>query len=173
MPASLPPLPRRVVIASLAAGTIGGASIGLAGCDVIDDALGGDDPGSGGATAPPADADSTLVDRTLLLLTTNAVLARSMAGAHPELSARCSRFARLLDAHGAELTEDGTTPQAPPTAGSAVPGSRVKALRVLDDAEGTVENNLIDAAQEATSGALAQTLASMAAAYAQHRARFA
>ncbi len=61
MPARATPIPRRVLVT----GSLAGAALLAAGCDPVDDLLGGeDDPGVSGAvtpTAPAVDADSDLV----------------------------------------------------------------------------------------------------------------
>ncbi|MFB9765600.1 hypothetical protein ACFFOS_14505, partial [Nocardioides kongjuensis] len=102
MPARHRPVPRRLVLV----GGIGAATVLLTGCDAIDDVLGSDDdPGVSGAvtpTAPPADADSSLVESVLASISTTGALAAATASAVPGLKV-AARLARVHDAHAAEL----------------------------------------------------------------------
>ncbi|GAA1524477.1 hypothetical protein [Nocardioides humi] len=164
MPDSPASVPRRLVLA----GGLGGAALALAGCDLLDDVLGGDDdPGVSGAvtpTAPPADADSTLVEGILEAIAATGALATATGTAFPGLARIGSRLARLHDAHAAEL--GGTATTDPPQVAAA----RKPARAALLAAEADLQERLVGAAQQARSGALAQVLAAMAAAIAQQRA---
>jgi hypothetical protein len=136
----------------------------LTGCDAIDDVLGsGDDPGVSGSvtpTAPPADADSSLVESVLASISTTGALAAATAGAVPGLKV-AARLARIHDAHAAELGGSVTAPD------PDVPADRAAARAALVSAEAALRDRLVDAAREAHSGGLAQVLASMAAALGQ------
>ncbi|MDQ6524248.1 hypothetical protein RB608_11580 [Nocardioides sp. LHD-245] len=167
MPDSPPPVSRRLVLA----GGIGGATLALTGCDLIDDVLGGPDdtgaPGVSGAvtpTAPAADADSSLVGDTVEAISTTGALAAAVAAGFPALARRGARLARIHDAHAAEL--GGAVTAAAP----AVPGDPKQAWATLLAAEAELQQRLVAAAQQAHSGALAQVLAAMAAALAQQQA---
>lgn len=170
MPASPPPVSRRLVVA----GGIGGAALALSGCDLLDDVLGGDDdPGVSGTpsgtvtpTAPAADADSTLVEGVVTAISGTSALATATGAAVPGLARATATLTRIHASHAAEL--GGTiTPATPPP---AVPAARAAALRRLLRAEADLQGRLVDAAQQAHSGALAQLFAAMAAALAQQQA---
>ncbi len=145
-------------------GGIGAATVLLTGCDAIDDVLGsGDDPGVSGAvtpTAPPADADSSLVESVLASISTTGALAAATASAVPGLKV-AARLARVHDAHAAELGGSVTAP-AP-----EVTTDRAASRAALVSAEAALRDRLVDAAREAHSGSLAQVLAAMAAALGQ------
>ena len=170
MPAALPSASRRLVVA----GGLGGLALALTGCDQVDKLFGGADdsgvstgPGTTvSPTAPAEDADSALVDEIVTVLSTTAALATQVGTQVPSLARIGARLARLHDAHVREL---GATPAAgtPPP---KVPAARRPALRQLLAGESDLQNQLVAAAQSAHSGALAQLLASMAAAVAQQRA---
>lgn len=131
---------------------------------MIDGVLGsGDDPGVSGAvtpTAPPADADSGLVESVLAAISTTGALAAATAEALPGLKV-AARLARVHDAHAAELGGSVTAP-APD-----VPADRAAARAALVSAETALRDRLVDGAREAHSGGLAQVLAAMAAALGQ------
>ncbi|TNM45050.1 hypothetical protein FHP29_04320 [Nocardioides albidus] len=164
MPARPTPVSRRLVLT----GGIGGAALALTACDAIDDVLGGDsDPGVSGAltpTAPPADADSTLVEDVLAAISSTGALATATAAAVPGLARLGSRLARIHGAHASEL--GGTVDAEAPT----VAPDRAAARAALLAAESDLQDTLVGAARRAHSGALAQVLASMAAALAQQQA---
>ncbi|MBM0126899.1 hypothetical protein, partial [Pimelobacter simplex] len=128
MPARPRPVSRRLVLGC----GIGGATLALGACDVIDGVLGsGDDPGVSGAvtpTAPPADADSGLVESVLAAISTAGALAAATAEALPGLKV-AARLARVHDAHAAELGGSVTAP-APD-----VPADRAAARAALVSAE--------------------------------------
>jgi len=150
------------------AGGLAGTAVALVGCDAVDDLLGGDDdPGVSGAvtpTAPAVDADSDLVATVLEAVTATGALATAVGTTVPALAGVATRLARLHEVHATELggAEAADAP--------AVPASRAAALRRLVQAETRLQDRLVTAAGEAESGALAQVLASMAAAVAQQRA---
>lgn len=149
-------------------GGLAASALALVGCDAVDDLLGDeDDPGVSGAvspTAPAVDADSDLVATVLEAVTATGALATAVGTAVPSLASAATRLARLHEAHAAEL---GGADQAD---APAVPAGRAAALRRLEQAESRLQDRLVTAAGEAESGALAQVLASMAAAVAQQRA---
>ncbi|MCR1781740.1 hypothetical protein KVF89_04260 [Nocardioides carbamazepini] len=167
MPDSPPSVSRRLVLA----GGIGSAALVLAGCDLIDDVLGDDDdPGVSGAvtpTAPAADADSTLVEGVVEAISATGALATATAAAAattPGLGRAGARLARIHDAHAAEL--GGSVAADAPE----VPGDAQQAWAALLAAEAELQHRLVEAAQQAHSGALAQVLAAMAASLAQQQA---
>lgn len=164
MPARPRLVSRRLVLRGGIAGGTGAAVLVLTGCDPIDDLLGsGDDPGVSGAvtpTAPPADADSSLVESVLAATSTAGALAAATASALPGLKV-AARLARVHDAHAAELGGSVTAP-APDVA-----TDRATARAALVSAENALRDRLVDAAREAHSGSLAQVLAAMAAALGQ------
>ena len=149
-------------------GGLAGTALALVGCDAVDDLLDGDDsPGVSGAvtpTAPAVDADSDLVATVLDAVTATGALATAVGTTVPALAGIATRLARLHEAHATEL--GGAEPADTP----AVPPGRAAALRRLVQAETRLQDRLVAAAEEAESGALAQVLASMAAAVAQQRA---
>lgn len=149
-------------------GGLAGTALALVGCDAVDGLLESDDgPGVSGAvspTAPAVDADSDLVARVLDAVTAAAALATAVGTTVPALAGVATRLARLHEAHANEL--GGADPADAP----AVPAGRAAALRRLAEAEARLQDRLVTAAGEAESGALAQVLASMAAAVAQQRA---
>ncbi|WP_435771964.1 hypothetical protein [Nocardioides sp. SYSU DS0651] len=144
-----------------------GAAVLTGGCDAVGDALGGEEAGPQGAgtpTAPAADADSRLVEEVGAAVAATGALASATADQVRGLAPIGRRLGRLHEAHAARLGWSGT-PEEPP-----VPRRRAAALRRLLEAERRLEQQLVDAALAAESGALAQVLASMAAAVAQQRA---
>lgn len=149
-------------------GGLAGAALALAGCDALDDLLDGDDgPGVSGAvspTAPAVDADSDLVATVLDEVTATGALATAVGTTVPALAGAATRLARLHEAHATEL--GGADPADVPV----VPTARAAALQSLARAEARLQDRLVEAAGRAESGALAQVLASMAAAVAQQRA---
>lgn len=149
-------------------GALAASALALVGCDAVDDLLGDeDDPGVSGAvtpTAPAVDADSDLVATVLEAVTATGALATAVGTTVPALASAATRLARLHEAHAVEL---GGADQAD---APAVPAGRAAALRRLEQAETRLQERLVTAAGEAESGALAQVLASMAAAVAQQRA---
>lgn len=149
-------------------GGLAGAALALAGCDAVDDLLDGDDgPGVSGAvspTAPAVDADSDLVATVLDEVTATGALATAVGTTVPALAGAATRLARLHEAHATEL--GGADPADAPV----VPTARAAALQSLTRAEARLQDRLVEAAGRAESGALAQVLASMAAAVAQQRA---
>lgn len=140
----------------------------LTGCAAVDELLSdGDDPGVSGAvspTAPAVDADSGLVDEVVAAIGAALALATATGTAVAALAPAGQQLARVHRAHLAEL--GGSVPDSTP----AVPASRPAALRAMLRSEARLQAGLLDAAGRAHSGALAQVLASMAAAVAQQRA---
>jgi hypothetical protein len=157
------PLSRRGVLA----GGVGALAVLATGCDAVDDVLGGDEPsGAPGAvtpTAPAADADSALVEETAAAIAETGALAAAVGAAVPGLAQVGRRLSRLHEAHATELGWSGAAAARPPRTGGAA------ALRRLLGAESRLQDQLAAAALKAESGALAQVLASMAAAVAQQR----
>jgi len=151
------PLHRRAVVA-LGVGLVG---LTAAGCDDADST------GRGGPTQPPADADSALVTRVAGSLLETAATARAIGAAVPALADVGDRLARLHERHARELGDTDDPPQ------RSVKGGRAVLRRRLGRAEQRLQERLVQAALDAESGALAQLLASMAAAVAQHREQLA
>ena len=166
MPAAPFPLTRRAVVT----GGLAGAALALTGCDAIGGVLDGDEsPGVSGAvtpTAPAVDADSDLVTSVLSSLHAAAALATAVGTTVPALAPVATPFARLHDAHVDRL--GGSPASADPA--PVVPGGRGAALQRLAQSETRLQARLVKAAGKAERGALAQVLASMAAAVAQQRA---
>jgi hypothetical protein len=127
----------------------------------------GDDAGSTGTsdpTVPAVDADSDLVAAVSEAIAGTSALATATGRAAPALRPLTRRLVALHEAH---LEELGGTADADP---GVVKGSREVARARLLRAEERLQRRLVEAALEAESGALAQVLASMAAAVAQQRA---
>lgn len=125
-----------------------------------------DDVGGAAAdtTVPAVDADSDLVERVGGQLTGALALAGATASSVPQVRPLARRLTALHRAHLAELSqsddiEDGT-----------VKGSAETARARLLRSEEKLQQQLVRAALDAESGALAQVFASMAAAIAQERA---
>lgn len=158
-------LPRRTFLALLT----GGSAVALAGCDALDQVLGDDGPDEPGVspTAPPVDADSTLVGDVARAIAVAAALATATGTAVPALARPALRLTRLHEAHAAELQSTTTADQ------PAVTGDRSAARAALLQSEADLQDRLVDAARSAGSGALAQLFASMAAGVAQQRAALA
>jgi hypothetical protein len=159
VPSPVPCASRRAV---LTGGTVAGAALlTLAGCGETR----ADDDGGAAAdtTAPAIDTDSDLVERVGGQLTNALALAAATAASVPQLRPLARRLAALHRAHLAELSqsddvEDGT-----------VKGSAETARARLLRSEEKLQQQLVRAALDAESGALAQVFASMAAAIAQER----
>lgn len=170
MPASPAPVSRRLLVA----GGIGGVALALSGCDLVDDVLGReDDPGVSGSpsgavtpTAPAKDADSALVEDVITAISATSALVTATAAAVPALAKVTATLTRLHTAHVTELGGTITAATTPPAAS----GPRPAALRRLLRAEAGLQTRLVEAAQQAQSGALAQLFAAMAAALAQQQA---
>jgi hypothetical protein len=149
--------------AVLTGGTVAGtALLTLSGCG----ATSADDDRAVGAdtTVPAVDTDSDLVTRVGGQLTSALALAVATARSVPQLRPLGRRLAALHRAHLGELSqpdevEDATVEGSPETA-------RARLLR----SEEKLQQQLVRAALDAESGALAQVFASMAAAIAQERA---
>ncbi len=146
----------------LVGGALGGVAA-LAGCGWLDDDA---DPPAGTVepTAPPVDADSELVDEIGREIAEAGAVAARVADRFAPLQPVARAFADLHDAHLGELQWDGTVERSPRL------GGRAEAERLLLEAEERVQGRLVRASLAAESGALAQVLASMAAAVAQQRA---
>ena len=150
--------------AVLTGGTVAGATLlAVSGCGLIDadDAARAvdDDP-----TAPAVDADSDLVEKVGGQVTKALALSVATGGSVPQVRALARRLSALHRSHLDELSQpddvdDGKVKGSPETA-------RARLLR----AEEKLQQQLVRAALEAESGALAQVFASMAAAIAQERA---
>ena len=163
MPDSPTPLTRR----GLLAGGLGGLALAASGCDAIDGVLGGEEaeqPGAVTPTAPAADADGVLVEEVAAAIAAAAALAAATAAAVPSLAPLVRPLERVHAAHAAELGWSGTAdaPDVRPAKGPA--------LRRVLRTEAALQDRLVAAVQDAQSGAVAQVLASMAAAVAQQRA---
>lgn len=124
-----------------------------------------DGPGvPGPADEPASDADSDLVERVTDDLAEAAALAAATGRAFPSLRPLTGPLASLHRAHGTEL---GGLPD--PATRSRPDGPASRARAALLAAEERLQRRLVQASVAAESGALAQTLASMAAAVAQRR----
>ena len=177
------PLPRASRRTALG-GTLAGA-LGLAGCAVGPGAGGGPaapvtttfgsrsdgspaGPGAAGTTDPDADPDAdpdtALVEVVLRQLSTAHHVVRENRRANPALSERLRPIERLHAVHAAEL---GTLQALTTTVPDA--GGRSAVLKRVAGTEQQLERRLVRGSVEARSGALAQLLASMAAAVTQVR----
>lgn len=163
MPSRASRTSRRAV---LTGGGIAGAALvatTLAGCGSVRP----DENGRAGAadpTAPAVDADSDLVGRVSKQLTSVLSLALATGASVPGLRPLARRWSSLHRAHLDELSEPDEAD------GGKVRGSAETARARLLRSEEKLQHQLVKAALEAESGALAQVFASMAAAVAQERA---
>ncbi len=159
------PRPARLTRRTAGGGALGATALGLSGCDVLDDVLGGDDdPGVSGAvtpTAPAIDDDSRLVGDIAAALAAASALATVVGTTAPALARSASRLSRMHEAHLVDL--GGADPAPAPD----FSGGKARGLRVLRASETDLQQRLVEGAERAGSGALAQVLASMAAAVAQ------
>lgn len=160
----LSPPPRASRRAVLTGGTVVGAALlATAGCGLRQP------EGSAGAavvdtTAPAVDADTDLVETVAGQLTSALDLAVATGAAVPRLRPVSRRLASLHRAHLRELSRPDDE------AGGKVKGSQETAKARLLRAEQKLQRELVQAALDAESGALAQVFASMAAAVAQELA---
>lgn len=158
-------LPEQVTRRTFAGAALAGAALLMGACEALD---GSGAPGASAtptvtATADAPDADAELAADLGRTLAEAAALATVTASAFPGLARAAERLARLHTTHAAELGH--TTPATAPT----VATSRAAAERTLVAAEETLQQELVDGSLRAEGGALAQVLASMAAAVAQQR----
>ncbi len=154
---------RRSLVGAVLLGTAGGCSLGPA------------DPDDPPTYTPPGapddvvtdapDPDAALVDDARAALSAAHRTAQGTARSHPRLAGELTPLARLHRGHVDEL--GGLLPDAgrPGPRGESDGRARRRVLAVEDD----LQQTLVTAAVQADSGALAQLLASMAAAVAQHR----
>jgi hypothetical protein len=117
--------------------------------------------------APEAkkDSDQVLVDATAAAIGRRAAIVDATVAAHVALAAPLQPLTKL---HAAHYTALGAT--AGTLEGPAVSPDAAAALTSLRSSETDLQKELAGAAGAATSGALAQTFASMAAAVAQQLA---
>jgi hypothetical protein len=147
-------LPRRALLAgALGTGTVL-ATGGLVGCSPTQETT--TPAGSVQPTAPAVDADSDLVESVGAMLATAWATATEIARTEPRVRRTARAFADLHAAHLDRLgvTADGAEPVPVEGAAGAALRGQEKGLR----------DRLVRAAVRAESGALAQVLASMAAA---------
>jgi hypothetical protein len=177
VPTPSPVVSRRVLLGT-SAGLI---ALGAAGCSLDSLDPTSDDPTitptsgaspsgstSAGATDTPSDVppdDAALVTKVLAAIALAHRTARGTRRAHRDLTTVLRRVEALHRAHADEL---GDMPAATGRVTRSGETS-ARALARVDRAEGRLQRTLVDAATAAGSGALAQTLASMAAAVAQVR----
>jgi hypothetical protein len=122
-------------------------------------------PATVSAPAAKRDADTATVDRLVTTIATRARLVADVATTHVGLATALAPLTTLHQAHLAVLTD------APPTAPSVmVPGRPDTALTAVRRGEADLQRALTAGAQQAASGPLARTLASMAAGVAMHLA---
>ncbi|MDT9593848.1 hypothetical protein RDV89_12265 [Nocardioides zeae] len=162
------PTRRTALTAPLAVlGVVGLA--GLAGCR--------DGAGGNGTDAPAdaVDADSAVVDEAVRALATARVAVSTAAAPYPEVTATVGPLLALHDAQLMILDADDAgiaTPSSPtsaPTSSPATPAaSPDEALAAVREVETDLTADLVVLAVTAGSGALARTLATMAAAVDQH-----
>lgn len=154
MPSAPPPVTRRTATGALAVGMLA-----VAGCD-LDDLDPRSDPGPAAApsaSAPPEDADATLVDGVLADLAT---MLGEVSGAARDDRRSFRGLARLHRRHLA-LLGAGTEPS---------PGAAVLTSVTLTRHEERLQRRLATAAVAAGSGELARVLAAMSAAVGQQLA---
>ena len=163
MPSRAPRASRRAVL--VGGGVAGGAALAttLSGCGSADSDA-GDSAGAADPTAPAVGADSDLVDRVAEHLGETLTLALSTGASFPALRPLTRRLVALHRAHLDELGRPGDG-----ISGGKVGGGAETARARLLRSEEKLQARLARAALEAESGALAQVLASMAAAVAQER----
>lgn len=171
MPSPLPRATRRTALGGTLAAVLTASGCTLTSSD------GDDAPAPTGSTAPspgaPAatqtgagtDADTDLVAGVLQQLSIAHRVVRENRRTHPALNDRLRTLERLHATHARELGD-----LAPVTGRAAdASESRAAALARVATAETRLQTRLVRAAGAAESGALAQLLASMAAAVAQER----
>ncbi len=146
----------------LVGGALGGA-VALTGCGWLDDDA-ATPPGTVEPTAPAVDADSDLVDEVGRRIAEAGALADRVARDHRPLRATARPFAGLHEGHLAELEWKGDVD------GAVATDDRQQARARLLESEERLQAQLVRASLDAESVALAQVLASMAAAVAQQRA---
>ncbi|PWN03486.1 hypothetical protein DJ010_05035 [Nocardioides silvaticus] len=163
MPSRAPRASRRAVLVS--GGLAGAAAIAttLSGCGSADPGA-ADSAGAADPTAPAVGADSDLADRVAEHLGETLTLALSTGASFPALRPLTRRLVALHRAHLDEIGRPGDD-----ISGGRVDGGAETARARLLRAEDKLQGRLVRAALEAESGALAQVLASMAAAVAQQR----
>lgn len=151
-----------MVVGGLAGGTTLAAT--ATGCGTVEGDPGrsaGPDPVD--PTAPAVDADSDLVDTVAGRVADTLSLTLATAKTFPALRPLARRLSDLHRAHLAELGRADDVPAGRVT--GAAETARARLLR----SERKLQERLVAAALAAESGALAQVLASMAAAIAQQR----
>lgn len=146
----------------LVGGALGGA-VALTGCGWLDDEA-ATPPGTVEPTVAAVDADSDVVEEVGRRIAEAGALADRVARDHRPLRATARPFADLHDGHLAELDWEGDVE------GPAATDDREQARARLLESEERLQAKLVRASVDAESGALAQVLASMAAAVAQQRA---
>ena len=115
-----------------------------------------------GTTPPPRDADAELVDRAITAISATATVVAGATATRPALRKPLAGFSTLHEAHLRHLEAEPETGAADDDAPRRLPG-------VLA-AERELQDTLIGLADDAGSGRLARSLASMAAGVAQHLA---
>jgi hypothetical protein len=157
------PAPRASRRALLAGGTVAGAALlAVAGCG--DTRADGDGAGADDPSAPSVDADSRLVETVGGQLTRALGLAAATAASVPQVRQLARGLAALHRTHLSELGQPDSVEE------SRVTGTAEAARARLLRSEEKLQRQLVQAALDAESGALAQVFASMAAAVAQERA---
>ena len=139
---------------------LGGALAGLVAVAACDD-----DPGPvpipGTATTPSSTGDAALVDEVVERIAQTAGLVALARTSHRALRPALRPLVEMHTAHQDALDADSV---------DASLGTGPAGLPQVRKAESTLQRHLTDAAVRAESGVLAQLLASMAAAVAQHLA---
>lgn len=153
---------------------LGGAlAVGAVGAGCSSDALDPSSPdptltptsGASSATEERPDDDAGLVAEVLGALALAHRTARANARAHPEVAPVLRPFERLHATHARELGDLPRTTGRVTARGGAPAQVRARVERT----EARLQQTLVEAATTASSGALAQTFASMAAGVAQLR----
>ncbi len=157
-------MPARPVVTtrrSALAAAVGVTGLAVAGCtsDSPDDPT---DPVS--TSAPPVDADQSLVDGLVVTLASLQVSVDALSAEFPALRRDLAAVRRMHGAHLAALGGfDDSIPSPAPH-----PAGRQAALEELVLSEQRLQRRLATAAVTAESGTLAKLLATMSAAVAQH-----
>ena len=184
MPQPPPVTSRRTAVVTTwagLAGLTGLTGLAAAGCTGDSGGPSGDDtpisptdPGTtAGTAAPPSgggtDPDLAALQEARTVVGTRLDLVRRTSGRHRRLAATLAPLVGVHRAHD-RLLAGATSRPRPPRTPVPVPGERGRALELLHAQEATLQRRLAELAQDASSGAVARLLASMAAAVAQQAA---
>lgn len=156
MPISSRLVPRRTTLAAA-------PLLAVAGCRWGPDEKGADTPEP---EATPTVPDADQVDSAVAALTEANDLVAAVSTRHVELAKPLAALSALHTAHLDLLRPDRTSE---PSSTPKVPRARRAALAAVRRHESTLQETLVGLSVDVSSGALARTLAAMAAGVAQHR----